>query len=158
MFVESHWSVLKREHMRRFNQARLDLLLWMITNRHCGDPQLKFDRQIIGVSEVPRWEQKFVAQWNEHIQKFFVPGRGPRVYGTSLASWVCGCPDFLGGQFLVCKHLVAHQAKASACNIGFIANRDYMIVRHDQSLYIRFLNVSICQTSNEIVSLTTIFF
>ncbi|KAI9259553.1 hypothetical protein BDA99DRAFT_410901, partial [Phascolomyces articulosus] len=32
--IEAHWKVLKRNHLYRYNRPRLDLLVFVITQRH----------------------------------------------------------------------------------------------------------------------------
>lgn len=64
MFIESHWKVLKRCHLYRFNRARLDLLVFILIDRHCRSLMHKLFRDVVNRASTTRWDQLFCSEWN----------------------------------------------------------------------------------------------
>lgn len=69
MLIEAHWKVLKRNHLDRFNRARLDLLVYVIVEKHFTELLTKFNRTIVRRLEGNSWEKTFVRKWNKLVNR-----------------------------------------------------------------------------------------
>ena len=135
MMIEAHWKVLKRDHLYRFNQARLDLLIWVIIEKHCTDLLIKFDVNIIQRRAPLSWEREFVRQWNESVDRE-ESSEADQQYQPVISTWICGCPEFTRGTFFLCKHLVRRSLH------GKIAVRQFFISRRNEPPFVQLLLVS----------------
>ena len=127
MFIEAHWKVLKRTHLYKFNKARLDLLTFVIIDRHCRSLLYKLNRDVIMRSETTRREKNFCVSWNECVRR---SEEDMNEYYISIDNWICGCPAFSRSRMLICKHLV------HAPSIGRIAPRSRFVLRKSWAPYI----------------------
>lgn len=140
MLIEAHWKVLKRNHLYHFNRAHLDLLVFIIMERHCRDLVIKFDNFVVHRHEPSSWERNFTLEWrkalnasNEH------PATNAR-YHPSIDNWVCGCQAYFNNQYLICKHLV----RRSRYNVDGIHYHRHVVLRRTTAPFITIRNVSIC--------------
>lgn len=91
MLMEAHWKVLKRNHMYHYNRARLNLLVYVMMNRHSHDLILKFHNFVVHRREPGSWERGFAAAWREARRKRRENPTTDTVYQPSIERWVCGC-------------------------------------------------------------------
>lgn len=134
MFIESHWRVLKKCHLYKFNRARLDLLTYIIIDRHCRALFYKFNRDVLKRNQASRWEQNFCNAWNGCVNAAQQPMNS---YYISVFDWICGCPAFLKSKFMICKHLVSRYVTENNFDgNGKIAPKERFILRKTRSPYI----------------------
>lgn len=104
MFVEGHWSSLKRNYLIYHNRPRLDFLLYIIDvkllPKYYGMFDLIRDGKI-----VPAWFKAMRKEWNKKKGR----GYSDRSYHTEIDRWICTCPSYYMSKFLICKHLIAGQ-------------------------------------------------
>jgi hypothetical protein len=62
MFIESHWRVLKRDHLYKFSRPRLDLLCHIIINKVVPQQLDRYHLLCCG-RELPSWRKDFKAEW-----------------------------------------------------------------------------------------------
>ena len=62
MKIEAHWSVIKRHYLQRFNQPRLDLLIWTLLREVMPAQKEQFSQIRAGIIE-PHWWVDFKKEW-----------------------------------------------------------------------------------------------
>ncbi|SAM00704.1 hypothetical protein, partial, partial [Absidia glauca] len=135
MLVESHWRVLKRNHLYHHNRPRLDLLCFVIINNYCTDLIHTYQQKVVLRRDLLAWESEFVKEWNAlHRRSIDVPRHN---YLTNYNQWVCNCPYFYSSRFLLCKHIVR------LSGLGFIARHQFFIKRNVQPPFVELREVSI---------------
>jgi hypothetical protein len=132
MLVESHWRVLKCNHLYHYNRPRLDFLVYVIIKRHCKDLVDLYNQKVINRRDRFSWERQFVSQWNGFVS---VEDASRQDYTTTLGNWVCGCPQFVENRFLICKHLVRNSG------IGRIRVGQFFIQRRFDYPFIKMYNI-----------------
>jgi hypothetical protein len=107
MFIESHWRVLKRDHLYKFARPKLDLLCYVII---CKVVPQQLDRYYLLCHgrELPSWRKDFKANWRQLASKTVINWDK---YMTDRQQWICSCPYFLINRFFLCKHLVVPMGK-----------------------------------------------
>ena len=109
MFIESHWRILKRDHLYKFTRPRLDLLCYIIISKVIPR-QLDRYNLLCHDRDLPSWRKDFKAEWKKLALKTI---HNWDKYITDQQKWVCSCPYFLTNRFFLCKHLVAPMSKMS---------------------------------------------
>ena len=122
MLIEAHWKVLKRNHLYRFNRARLDLLVFVIIDRYFPDLRHKYNLSTVRSREATRWEKKFTVEWNK-AYRVTESHNANALYQPSIETWTCGCRSYLTSKFLICKHLVKRSRRGEIPNLGFFIQR-----------------------------------
>lgn len=101
MFVEGHWSTLKKNYLILHNRPRIDFLLYILDAKllpkFIGSYYLLIDGK-----QHPAWYKAMVKEWREKGQRDAsgVP------YQTNFIAWVSNCPSFSLSKFLLYKNLV----------------------------------------------------
>ena len=113
MFIESHWRILKRDHLYKFTRPRLDLLCYIIISKVIPR-QLDRYNLLCHDRDLPSWRKDFKAEWKKLALKTI---HNWDKYITDQQKWVCSCPYFLTNRFFLCKHLVIPMGKMN--NIFF---------------------------------------
>ncbi|SAM02860.1 hypothetical protein [Absidia glauca] len=67
MMIESHWRVLKRNHLHYNNRPRLDYLVYTITQKQCTDLLFDYEQKVILCRDFFQWEGDFNKEWNRSI-------------------------------------------------------------------------------------------
>ncbi|KAI8328729.1 hypothetical protein BC941DRAFT_519150 [Chlamydoabsidia padenii] len=76
MMMESHWKVLKRNHLYHYNRPRMDLLTYIITDKFVKHHKHSYEQKVVLRRDVFSWEREFVKTWNHHHrQAHDVPGK-----------------------------------------------------------------------------------
>ena len=107
MLIESHWRILKCDHLYKFACPRLDLLCFIITVKVIPQ-QLDHYYLLYNECELPSWHKDFKIQWRSLVSKTV---QNKEKYITDQQKWICSCPYFLTNYFLLCKHLVTPMGK-----------------------------------------------
>ncbi|SAL96230.1 hypothetical protein, partial, partial [Absidia glauca] len=85
MLVESHWRVLKRNHLYHHNRPRLDLLCFVIISNYCADLAHTYQQKVVLRRDLFAWESEFVKEWNAlHRRSIDVPRHH---YLTNYEQW-----------------------------------------------------------------------
>ena len=134
MFVESHWSVLKRDFLYKFFRPCLDLVVFVIMEQVVPHNQRKFEQLFVVKREKADWRKAFKKEWKELSTRIL----NNNIYLTDVKNWICGCPAFLVSRFLICKHLIQEKGDVT---VQFFEE----VHRHHQY---PFLNTSSLQISN----------
>ncbi|CAG8802406.1 23643_t:CDS:2, partial [Dentiscutata erythropus] len=102
MAIKSHWWVLKHDFFSNFNNARLDLIIYIIVSKvipcQADRLQLLHDGRCM-----PKWREEFLVEWKKLSNKI-ITNNPNRI--TDPSRWICSCPSFLLNQFYICKHLM----------------------------------------------------
>jgi hypothetical protein len=69
MMIESHWRVLKRNHLHYSNRPRLDYLVYTITQKQCTDLLFDYEQKVILRRDFFQWERDFQKEWNRNITR-----------------------------------------------------------------------------------------
>ena len=103
MFVEVHWSALKRGYLIYHNRPRIGFLLYII--------DVKLMPRFLGLFEMlrdgklnPGWYKQLRKEWDKKRERVF----SGAPYTTDLKRWTCSCGSFYMSKFLICKHLIAN--------------------------------------------------
>jgi hypothetical protein len=107
IFIESHWRILKCDHLYKFSQLRLDLLCYVIIGKVVPQ-QLDRYHLLCYDRELPLWKKDFKAEWKKLASKTI---HNWDKYITDQQKWICSCLYFLTNRFFICKHLVALMGK-----------------------------------------------
>ncbi|KAI9488736.1 hypothetical protein BDB00DRAFT_963242 [Zychaea mexicana] len=122
MLIEAHWKVLKRNHLYRFNRARLDLLVFVIIEKHFPDLRVKYNRDTVQFRQATRWQQAFVNHWNK-AYRLPENSNANALYQPTVDTWTCGCKAYLTSRFLICKHLVKRSGHGEIPASGVLVHR-----------------------------------
>lgn len=101
MVLESHWKVLKRDHLYKYVQPRLDFLAYIVVTRFLPS-QVTRHRQLIEQRIYSSWKEQFVKEFRTLVAK---PINGS--YLTNVDRWTCSCPSFFRHRYHLCKHLAS---------------------------------------------------
>jgi hypothetical protein len=109
MFLEAHWRHLKEEFLHHFSNPRPDLLIWIILEKMV--PQYyevihKIQNPISRYRDMPSWRADFKREWfSLESRPESDDARVEDRYKPNPYYWVCTCPSFSTGRWLLCKHL-----------------------------------------------------
>jgi hypothetical protein len=142
MLIESHWRILKRDHLYKFARPRLDLLCFVITVKVV--PQ-QLDRYYLLCNgrEQPSWRKDFKTQWRSLVSRTI---QNREKYITDQQKWICSCPYFLTNRFLLCKHLVVPMGRME--NIFFKKVGIYFTCKLLWLLYLKNINTVVVRVSS----------
>jgi len=101
MIVESHWRLVKRDYLYKFNRPHVDLLVWILVDRLIPRCVSKI-QQLRASRLLASWRLAFKRAWKECSNKTW----SGISYAINPTKWTCSCPDYLQSRFLICKHLV----------------------------------------------------
>ncbi|CAG8678213.1 23664_t:CDS:2, partial [Gigaspora margarita] len=105
MILESHWRLIKRDYLYKFNRPRIDLLVWVIIDHFIPRYNSKLQNLITTnqkISMMASWRSEFKHLWKQYSKKQC----SNNTYITNPSQWTCSCPMYLENRFLLCKHLV----------------------------------------------------
>lgn len=102
MFVESHWSTLKRTFLKFHNRPRPDFLLFLFDRRLIPKFKADYDLIVEGAKK-PCWYKWFVRDWKKMMRQVCNQNS---IYDTNKTLWLCRCPTYLLNRFFLCKHLI----------------------------------------------------
>ena len=89
MFVEGHWSSLKRNYLIYHNRPRLDFLLYIIDVKML--PRFYGLHDMIRVGKInPSWYKSLLSEWDKKRSRDFIGA----VYFTDFKRWTCNCASF----------------------------------------------------------------
>ena len=107
MIVESHWRRIKHDYLHRFNRPRIDLVVWVLTQRVIPDAITRMGKLLDkgNLTVMASWRKAFKREWKKLATRECDTNWLVK-YHTNPQSWVCACSAFLESRFLICKHLV----------------------------------------------------
>jgi len=102
MLVEAHWKVIKRDFLPKFFRPRLDLVVFIITNRLLPHHQRRY-HQIVTGRETVSWRKDFKKEWKVLSKRDM---QTAQTHVTDVTRWICSCRAFLLSRWPICYHLV----------------------------------------------------
>jgi hypothetical protein len=67
MMIESHWRVLKRNHLYLNNRPRLDYLVYVIIEKQSTDLLYDYEQKVVLRRDFFQWERDFQKEWHKHL-------------------------------------------------------------------------------------------
>lgn len=112
MYVEGHWSLLKRNFLLYYNRPRIDFLLYIINSRLL--PKFHDDLEMLKIGKkLPLWYKSFCKEWDTKA----ATAPSGQSYVTLPLQWMCSCPSFYLSKYFLCKHLCSSASRPECRDI-----------------------------------------
>lgn len=67
VMIESHWRVLRRNHLYLNNRSRLDYLVYVIIQKQCTDLLYDYEQKVVFRRDIYQCERDFQKEWRKHL-------------------------------------------------------------------------------------------
>jgi hypothetical protein len=67
MMIESHWRVLKRNHLYLNNRLRPEYLVYVTFEKQSTDLLYDYEQKVVLRRDFFQWERNFQKEWHKHL-------------------------------------------------------------------------------------------